>query len=194
MQLIEGNIMNTSTVFDTARATRIAADYGMEPLTELVDDPEGAWTASRIPLEFADDIGRVDVTWADDGVWTVDPYLVDDPALTVEQARAMATSLLRAADMAEALNQPDPDMIVELDGYGDEQVFENRNLVMIDISLKHLNAEPWFSLRNDEWVGKHQPGDEWGRYGAHKHFIGRFDFIRWGEKDGRKVALLKHRA
>src|SRR4051812_8649399 len=104
--------MSITTVFDLERATRIAADFGTSVQHEDSDDP---FTYCQIPVEFADGIGRADVTWqADAKVWSIDPYIPGNAALTFDQIVALTESLTKAADLARALNQPDPDMIVEL--------------------------------------------------------------------------------
>jgi hypothetical protein len=191
--------MNTTTVLDRARVSRIAAEHGLTVRIDDVASGGDQWEFAQIAMPFPGfEPSRADVIWdAEAAHWTVDPYFHNDPALTVSQARAAAATMLLAACLAEQLNQPDPDMIVELRvgspfGYtpGDDHV----NLVLLDCSRPSNpgSNENWI-LVDDEWIGKHQPGDRWGRAGARKDFVGKFDFIRWEERDGRRVALLKHR-
>jgi transcriptional regulator with XRE-family HTH domain len=93
-------------------------------------------------------------------------------------------------EVTEALKKPDPDMIVEL--FNQSKQPKGRNLVLLDVSLKDLPVEPFWMLLPDERIKKHLPGDQWGHVGQKLDYIGKFDFIRWGKRDGRKVALLKH--
>jgi transcriptional regulator with XRE-family HTH domain len=96
-------------------------------------------------------------------------------------------------EAAEALKKPDPDMIVEL-SVGSKHNIKEVNLCFLDVSQSGETGRYGdYCLMPDDFVKRHQPGDHWnGRGRIQWDFIGKFDFIKWGKRDGRKVALLKH--
>jgi hypothetical protein len=190
---MKGNTMNTATIsapFDSGRVARVLEPSGLVVEHDTFPD-DGGSSLWEIDMENADSPYRVVLEWRDEargwGIYTAEP---SGGTHTLAGAREFATNILRAADLADELNRPDPDMIVELSAGSVNTGYAN--LVYFDCSLPG-RPDGFFSLQPDERIGKHQPGDVWGRVGAKLDFIGKFDFIRWGERDGRKVAMLKHR-
>src|SRR5665213_2805386 len=105
---MKGNTMNNTILLDRERIERIAATYGLEPYFDAGTNGGEQWTYCRVAVPFEGfEPSRADVTWVEaDNVWTVDPYLQDEPCLTADQARAVARSIESAADLADDLNVP----------------------------------------------------------------------------------------
>jgi hypothetical protein len=97
--------MNDITVL-RERINALIAPYGVEvhDLSGVpADHPDFAWEIT-LPFEHPS-WGRTDLFLGGmDELWSVDPYFVKDAGYTPEQARSIASSILEAAQLVDALN------------------------------------------------------------------------------------------
>jgi hypothetical protein len=67
-----------------------------------VDGSDAGWWVAELPVEGN---GRVQVMAVDDGPWTVYSDIENDGDLTPQRARNAAALLVRAADIADEINE-----------------------------------------------------------------------------------------